>query len=66
MKILKERSRVYNDTTYYKFKVNIPEVVLGLSGIAAGDIVEMIASDGSITLKKVENPEKKSKNQQKE
>lgn len=51
-KILKEKSREYKGTKYYKFKVNIPMVILMEAGLKAGDEIEMSAIKGSITLKK--------------
>lgn len=53
-KILKEKSREYNGTSYYKYKANIPEVVLKSAGLKAGDEIEMIPGKGSILLKKIE------------
>lgn len=53
-KILKEKSREYKGTAYYKYKVNIPEVVLKSSGLKAGDEIEIVSSKNSIILKKFE------------
>jgi len=53
-KILKEKSREYKGTAYYKFKVNIPAMILHDSGFKAEDEVEISASKGEIKLKKVE------------
>ena len=52
-KILKEKSREYKGTAYYKFKVNIPSSILEDSGLSAGDDVELIASKGEVKIKKV-------------
>lgn len=53
-KILKEKSREYKGTAYYKYKVNIPEVVLKSAGLKAGDEIEMTSSKSSVLLKKIE------------
>lgn len=54
VKILKEKSREYKGKPYYKYKINIPETILSLSNLKAGDFVELTASKGIIQLKKVE------------
>ncbi len=54
VKILKEKSREYKGTSYYKYKVNIPEVVLMKSELKAGDLVEICAEKGSIIIKEAE------------
>lgn len=59
VKILKEKSREYKGTSYYKYKINIPETVLSLSDLKAGDLVELTASRGIIQLKRVEKEENK-------
>lgn len=58
-KILKEKSREYKGTSYYKYKVNIPETILSFSDLKAGDFVELSASKGIIQLKRVEKEEKR-------
>ncbi|MDP3881553.1 MAG: hypothetical protein Q8Q31_01605 [Nanoarchaeota archaeon] len=58
VKILKEKSREYKGTAYYKYKINLPETMLSIAGFKAGDILEIIASRGSIQLRKPENQEK--------
>ena len=52
MKILKEKSRTYKGTEYYKFKVNIPEVVLKRSKLKAGDELDVEVGDKKIVLRK--------------
>ncbi|MBS3072083.1 AbrB/MazE/SpoVT family DNA-binding domain-containing protein [Candidatus Pacearchaeota archaeon] len=53
MKILQEKSRSYKGTNYYKFKVNIPEVVLKQAKLKAGDELEVEVKDGKIILSKI-------------
>jgi bifunctional DNA-binding transcriptional regulator/antitoxin component of YhaV-PrlF toxin-antitoxin module len=57
VKILKEKSREYKGTPYYKYKINIPETILSLAGFKAGDILEIEAFPGSIRVKKAEKRE---------
>jgi len=52
MKILKEKSRVYKGQAYYKFKINIPEVLLDSVGFKEGDELEASSEDGKLILKK--------------
>jgi bifunctional DNA-binding transcriptional regulator/antitoxin component of YhaV-PrlF toxin-antitoxin module len=52
MKILKEKSREYKGTPYYKYKVNIPEVALSKSGLKAGDELEIESEKDKIILRK--------------
>lgn len=56
MKILKEKSREYKGQSYYKYKVNIPEVELKKAGLRAGDELEITTSKEAIMLKKVNSP----------
>ncbi len=52
MKILKEKSREYKGQEYYKFKVNIPEVILSRSKLKPGDELEVEVEHEKIILKK--------------
>jgi len=52
MKILKEKSREYKGQAYYKFKVNLPEVLLKRSRLKAGDELDVDVENGKIILKK--------------
>jgi len=52
MKILRERSRSYKGTDYYKFKINIPEVILKQAHLKDGDELEVTTGHETITLKK--------------
>ena len=52
MKILKEKSRKYKEQIYYKYKVNIPEVILFKSGLKAGDELEVEAKKDELILRK--------------
>lgn len=52
MKILKEKSRVYKEKIYYKYKINLPEVILSRSKLKGGDELEVITDHETITLKK--------------
>ena len=54
MKILKEKSREYNGQSYYKYKINIPEVILSRSKLRAGDELEVETEAGKLILKKKE------------
>ena len=54
MKILKEKSREYKGQSYYKYKINIPEIVLDKAGFKEGDELEANSEDGKIILKKKE------------
>lgn len=60
MKVLKEKSRMYKGRAYYKYKVNLPEVVLSSAGISEGDELEVSSEAGKITLIR-KNDEKSSK-----
>ena len=52
MKILKEKSREYKGQKYYKYKVNIPEVVLHQVKLKAGDELDVKIEENSIVLSK--------------
>lgn len=52
MKILKEKSRVYKGRPYYKYKVNIPEILLVRSKLKDGDELDVVVGHETITLKK--------------
>ncbi len=52
MKIIKEKSRVYKGTPYYKYKINIPELVMIKSKFKAGDELNVEVEEGKIILKK--------------
>lgn len=52
MKILKERSRRYKEQDYYKYKINIPEIVLHGAKLKAGDELEVETKDKMIILRK--------------
>ena len=52
MKILKERSREYLGKSYYKYKINIPEVVLTRSSLKAGDELDVDIKREEIILRK--------------
>ena len=52
MKILKEKSRVYKGQSYYKFKINIPEMVLNRCKLKEGDELDVVLGHECITLKK--------------
>jgi bifunctional DNA-binding transcriptional regulator/antitoxin component of YhaV-PrlF toxin-antitoxin module len=62
MKIIKEKSREYKGTSYFKYKVNIPEMFLRRAGLNSGDELEIETQKGIIILKKIENTEKKTQN----
>ncbi len=53
MRIIRERSRTYKGKDYYKFKVNIPEILLLNAGMNVGDDVEAEVKDNKIILKKL-------------
>jgi bifunctional DNA-binding transcriptional regulator/antitoxin component of YhaV-PrlF toxin-antitoxin module len=55
MKILKEKSREYKGREYFKFKVNIPEMILKRSGLNAGDELEINTQEDTIILKKAKD-----------
>ena len=55
VKILKEKSRVYKGQAYYKYKINIPEVVLMSATLKAGDELEIHAEKDKLVLKKKVN-----------
>ena len=50
--ILKEKSREYKGTSYYKYKINIPETELIGAGFQAGDELEIESKKDQIILKK--------------
>ncbi len=52
MKVLKEKSRVYNGKPYYKYKINLPEEILKDSGFKEGDELFAEAKKGEIKLRK--------------
>jgi len=52
MKILKERSREYKGSSYFKFKVNIPASVIDRAKFSEGDQVQITAEPGAIILSK--------------
>lgn len=52
MKILKEKSREYKGKIYYKYKINIPEVILRSCGFKEGEELEVENKLGSLLLKK--------------
>lgn len=52
MKILKEISRTYKEQKYYKYKVNIPEVVLKNAKLKDGDELEVNTESETIILRK--------------
>lgn len=52
MKILKEKSRSYKGTDYFKYKINVPEVILKRAKLKDGDELEVETGDETITLKK--------------
>ena len=52
MKILKEKSRSYKGTDYYKFKINLPEVLLKQAHLKDGDELEVTTEYETIVLKK--------------
>jgi bifunctional DNA-binding transcriptional regulator/antitoxin component of YhaV-PrlF toxin-antitoxin module len=55
MKILKEKSRVYNGKPYFKYKVNIPSEELEKAGFKEGDELEAKVKSGEIKLKVIES-----------
>jgi len=54
MKILKEKSRTYKEQQYFKYKVNIPEVILNRAKLKAGDELDVVVENEKITLKKAQ------------
>jgi bifunctional DNA-binding transcriptional regulator/antitoxin component of YhaV-PrlF toxin-antitoxin module len=52
MKIIKEKSRVYNGKPYFKYKINLPEEVLKEAGLKEGDEVDAKVERGEVRLKK--------------
>ncbi len=55
MKIIRERSRTYKGKDYYKYKVNIPEIILKQAKLKAGDELEVNMEYETIILKKRQN-----------
>lgn len=55
MKILKEKSREYKGRAYYKYKINIPEIIMVQSGLKYGDELDVKVENGKIVLKRAEN-----------
>lgn len=52
MKVLKEKSREYKGKAYYKYKINLPELIMLQSQIKEGDDLEVHAEKDKIVLKK--------------
>jgi len=52
MKILKEKSRKYKEQQYFKYKINIPEVVLMRAKLKAGDELDVNTENEKIILQK--------------
>lgn len=52
MRIIKEKSREYKGTPYYKYKVNIPEIELSKAGLKTGDELEIETKKEEIILRK--------------
>ena len=52
MKILKEKSRTYKSQEYYKYKINIPAVILDQAQIKEGDELDVVSGHNTITLRK--------------
>ena len=52
MKIQKRFLRKYKDKDYYKYVVNIPQMVLKEAGLEYGENIEIKAENGRIVLKK--------------
>jgi len=52
MKILKEKSREYKGQIYYKFKINIPEVILKRAKLKSGDELDVETENGKLILSK--------------
>ena len=52
MKILKEKSRSYKGVAYYKYKINIPEVILKQAHLKEGDELEASVEHQAIKLRK--------------
>ena len=52
MKIIKEKSREYKGTSYYKFRINFPWGVINGAGFKEGDELEAEYSEGQILIKK--------------
>jgi hypothetical protein len=50
MKILKEKSRVYKEKIYYKYKINIPENILVQSKLKVGDELDVNIENEKLTL----------------
>lgn len=58
MKILKEKSRKYGEMIYFKYKINLPAVVLAQAGLKAGDELEIVTGKETLNLKKINKPQK--------
>ncbi len=52
MKVQKRFLRKYKDKDYYKYIVNIPQMVLKESGLKYGEELEILPKKGKIVLKK--------------
>lgn len=50
MKILREKSREYKGTSYFKYRINIPEGAVQRAQLKEGDDVEVTSEIGQITL----------------
>jgi len=52
MKIQKRFIRKYKDKDYYKFIINLPEVILNRVKLKAGDELEAVTENEKIILRK--------------
>ncbi len=57
MRILKEKSGSYKNQNYFKYKINLPEIVIDGCKFMEGDELEAFPEPGILILKKKE-PEK--------
>jgi len=53
MKILKVKSREYKGRYYYKYRIDIPEVVLKEANFIEGDKLKVETKNGEIKLRKI-------------
>jgi bifunctional DNA-binding transcriptional regulator/antitoxin component of YhaV-PrlF toxin-antitoxin module len=58
MKVQKRFLRKHKDKDYYKYIVNIPQMVLKESGLKYGEELEILPKKGKIVLKKKSKKEK--------
>tara|TARA_Y100000310_G_C20365010_1_gene660746 strand:+ start:312 stop:494 length:183 start_codon:yes stop_codon:yes gene_type:complete len=58
MKLLKEKSRTYKGTNYYKYKVNIPEKVIRAARWKDKQEVDVKVDGEKIILSKLNEPSK--------